>query len=1234
MFPDIYSTEAYRYYGNGTGAYESIRVIQNARNNPNAMVKIYRAVPKSVKESHVRNGDWVTLSRDYAKDHGMSNINGGYRIIEEEVPARYLYTDGNSVNEFGYDDGRAYAYSNTKNNKKLLDEVTYDDEENPIPLSKRFDKRNKDMRYRDGEDTESIGEVNERFNEQLVTLTEKNADSIVFSLGRPSAILQSAGVENKPMKLYGNKVIKKMRKHGFALEELRDLPRAVADPIAVFNNYREDGNRSILTELHTANGNFLVTISLGKGKDDIDFNIVSSVFGKGETNIIDWLDRGLATYINKEKALNYLHHSALHAVTSDNPRLSSAAKLVENFENPKVGGIRNSETAREEGNENADDMKLRTSEELNSEYGERWLNEQTNEDGRHTTQVKNTINSYKKFGEWVKTDSNGRDVSVLDASSGLGLGTEWMRENGMSVDDVEPYPSNDRTKPTFTSYDEIDKKYDYIVSNAVLNVIPDDWRANVLHNMADKMKVGGKMVINVRGANSIAKQGKEGVTRITLDDPSEILVLRPDGTIKAYQKGFTKDELKSWCEKELGDGYSVEIATNKNAGSSYDTAVVVTKNNESGTIGVASEAGHPRRSAQTVPNSSAKLDNSLATTKELDKLSNAISKKGKMGAHEFLYSLSRAFGYTEESLKKSYYKDLGESIGIRIADHYANAENFEKKGDNEENYGVVVKLSPSHFKDKEGVDYLEYVYFPDKLSGERESEIVDGLKAFLQTGDFTKLPKPDKVNPSGRFKDELQKQIDGTLPEGHVYRMGMPGDILRSTGVPYLPIQMSAKKLQEKATMFGHDFDLSDVRDLVKALRKPLAVFAYGDKEKGQNIIVPLQKDGKNFLVGLSLNPIVGGRNLEINSIRNVFPKDNAEWLNWINQGKNLYLDKERIQTLIDQQRTSLADVEYLDLDFIAKVLEKPENSKGLGRNLQQAMADRVTELSESLNTPVRIVRTSEEAEQLPTVRQRKAKGSYNPRTGEVTVVLPNHADMDDVENTVLHEVVGHDGIRVLFPEEGTLNHALDELYGVSAEGIQQTIDGMAKKMYDAEVDRIRERKRKEHEAKGESVPYYVDMAEAHEEASKKKDKFRRDATEEYGANLAGKIGEGGFEKMSAEEQTFWGKLKAMLQRALQRLMDGLNIRRGKKWTDKEWAFVLHEAYKRKKNGGKPSVFDMADSAAMRARTGFGEGKAEELTELEKAHAKADDPDITKEVVDVLFRDGDDVDYEKGNHPK
>lgn len=260
---------------------------------------------------------------------------------------------------------------------------------------------------------------------------------------------------------------------------------------------------------------------------------------------------------------------------------------------------------------------------------------------------------------------------------------------------------------------------------------------------------------------------------------------------------------------------------------------------------------------------------------------------------------------------------------------------------------------------------------------------------------------------------------------------------------------------------------------------------------------------------------------------------------------------------------------------------------------MNNAMAVRVNELAERLHTPVRIIRTDEEVAALPSARQRRMKGSFNPMTGEVTIVVPNNANMADVENTFIHEVVGHDGLRVLFPEEEKLNNALDELYRVSKDEIRNSIDRMAQKMYDAEVDRLREKKRKEHEANGEdsNASYYADMAEAHAEASKKREQFKRDATEEYGADLAGRIGEKGFEKMSAKELTFWGKLKSMLQKALQKLLDGLKIPDKKKWGDKEWAFVLHEAYKRKKNGGKPDVFDAADTEVMRRKTGFGETK-------------------------------------------
>ncbi len=146
--------------------------------------------------------------------------------------------------------------------------------------------------------------------------------------------------------------------------------------------------------------------------------------------------------------------------------------------------------------------------------------------------------------------------------------------------------------------------------------------------MADKLKPGGKMVINVRGAEDIRKQGVEGKTKITLDDPSEILVLRLDGSIRAYQKGFTKDELRDYCRAELGDSYSVEIATKKNAGDSYDTAVVVTKNNESTVRYSASELGQPTSNGASMANVGANIAEKNERSKRLNDLYSEIYKKG------------------------------------------------------------------------------------------------------------------------------------------------------------------------------------------------------------------------------------------------------------------------------------------------------------------------------------------------------------------------------------------------------------------------------------------------------------------------------------------------------------------------------------------------------------------------------------------------------------------------------
>lgn len=150
--PDDYFSHPERYSQNTPHGLESVKAINEAikaikNGEKDVKVKVYRAVPTSVKEGKLRNGDWVTPSKKYAEMHGTNRLEGKYRIIEDEVPATQLWWDGNDANEFGFDDGKAYKYKNAKNNRKLNDLVTYDNKGDVIPPSKRFNSRKSDVRF-------------------------------------------------------------------------------------------------------------------------------------------------------------------------------------------------------------------------------------------------------------------------------------------------------------------------------------------------------------------------------------------------------------------------------------------------------------------------------------------------------------------------------------------------------------------------------------------------------------------------------------------------------------------------------------------------------------------------------------------------------------------------------------------------------------------------------------------------------------------------------------------------------------------------------------------------------------------------------------------------------------------------------------------------------------------------------------------------------------------------------
>ncbi|MFW9601839.1 MAG: hypothetical protein ACMV1B_05920 [Prevotella sp.] len=149
IYPDDIYTHGVQYYGDGVH-YDrlAIDIMKKVRGNPDARIRVYRAVPKDLKETKLRDGDWITISREYAKEHGENNLDGKYKIIEQMVLAKHVFTDGNSIHEQGYDSGSNSTYkNNVKGNRKDLSPIIklYDNENDGAeyiqPLSKRFNEK-------------------------------------------------------------------------------------------------------------------------------------------------------------------------------------------------------------------------------------------------------------------------------------------------------------------------------------------------------------------------------------------------------------------------------------------------------------------------------------------------------------------------------------------------------------------------------------------------------------------------------------------------------------------------------------------------------------------------------------------------------------------------------------------------------------------------------------------------------------------------------------------------------------------------------------------------------------------------------------------------------------------------------------------------------------------------------------------------------------------------------------
>ena len=195
---------------------EAIENIRQAIQSKSDTITMYRSVPSDVKEGSFRNGDWVTPSYSYAVDnasvHGWGD---NYRIIEQKVSVDEIWWDGNDIAEWGYGNeqdyvqDKDYAYKNTKNNRKSLDAVTYDNDGNIIPLSKRFNDALADVRYQRSGQTVSPAKMEAKLRDTLIGKLRSAGIDVITDVDEGQRVLDSFNKDARHQAVYnGNDSVK------------------------------------------------------------------------------------------------------------------------------------------------------------------------------------------------------------------------------------------------------------------------------------------------------------------------------------------------------------------------------------------------------------------------------------------------------------------------------------------------------------------------------------------------------------------------------------------------------------------------------------------------------------------------------------------------------------------------------------------------------------------------------------------------------------------------------------------------------------------------------------------------------------------------------------------------------------------------------------------------------------------------------------------------------------------
>ena len=1114
-----------RAYGTDTPhGRESAKAINNAidevKKGKDPMVKVYRAVPKSIKEGNLRNGDWVTPSRKYAEMHGDNRLEGDYRIIEQEVPAGQIWWDGNDINEWGFDDGKGYAYRNTKNNRKLNDPITRDDNGNIIPLSQRFNARKSDIRYRFiGEQGAANLDAAEEATTRLDNLSvaremenaynEKKARIEKLKDSKPVDVKYNGeyDLNRKPAKDWlkenvrgeytnndtGEKIgiskvgINEVTSHGSQdkahLKSLIAIPQMIEQSIFIDeipntkDHDKYDSYKYYVCGLKIDDVDYIVKLVVGVKGDNKYYDHRLTEIEKG--TLIDNLN-GLSNSVaeNQNANISYGKDTKLQSILQTNDRENARKiKFATGWERG-ADGMWRYETADFEyypkGDARRNDS-YKKSDWYNELHGleEKLFNGETltDEETRRFDELSARVNA-------IRDNDKNTERIYLD---------DYVKDEEL----FKAYPELKQTKIDFV--DLPNERY-----SAKYNEKENRITVNQAKSIDDKSAIAHEVQHAIQHIEGFAQGGNGTEIQQAINQIENKIsdILKSDEYKKAIND-FGK-EYEQKIDKEVENNYS--------------------------------DLEPERKQAIRM----AMRDDALIEYKKkspvLQRLSNLESELNVLRYNP--------------SYKSSYvYNNLSGEVEARNVEARINMPLEERRRTLAEETEDVAREDQIFLQDALGASERYGTYGRNKTDGQKAEEA------------------------NRRFNEELQQQIDGTLPKGHVYELGRPSGVLRSAGIPNLPIELAASRLSGKSKQDNHPFDMSEVMDLPKAIQNPMAVFRSATHIGSYVVMTEIEHNGKNFVVAIEANRKKG--KIEINDIRSIhYRTSNAHMANWISEGLLEYVDKEKMAEWFSKQRYNSAEVRKLfnhaanivknfenpnvsdenmrqgigaltdsELsnanDPAGKMLGKPSRTpaqqKAFAERERQRMADRAREVADILHLDnVEIVTDASTLQG----RRAKAKGFYSRDNGKIVIVVPNHVDMADIEQTVLHEAVAHYGLRKLFGSN--FDTFLYNVYNNADMDVREKISQLA-------------------------AQHNWNFATA---------------TEEYLASLAEKTN---FENLNA---SWWDKIKSLFLKLLHSI--GLKGFTGVSLSDNELRYILWRSYENLKNPGRyRSIIDEAKDITM-----------------------------------------------------